>query len=150
MIQRKRHQALHPHQAPLPHPQAHQEFSGMSGSDMSLHDPHTLRAESQWPDPFCFQILSGPSVKVTEKPMKSGSGLWMRLHFFPFLFVFFPLFLPLNLKTPGAVPAAKPPAPVAPGPESGRGCSWDLWNVISHSNCKGIHWMCWHYKAGNF
>ena len=35
-----------------------------------IHDPHTLREESQWPDPFSFQIPSGPSVKVTEKPMK--------------------------------------------------------------------------------
>ena len=39
-----------------------------------IHDPHTLREESQWPDPFSFQIPSG-SVKVTEKPMKRA-GLW--------------------------------------------------------------------------
>lgn len=40
-----------------------------------IHDPHTLREESQWPDPFSFQIPSGTSVKVTEKPMKRA-GLW--------------------------------------------------------------------------
>lgn len=86
-----------------------------------IHDPHTLREESQWPDPFSFQIPSGPSVKVTEKPMKRA-GLWtLWMWEKRFFFV-----------SPGGVPLTKPPAaPAAPAarpaaspvPESGPGWS---------------------------
>ena len=97
-IQRKCHQALHPHQVPLPHPQAHQEFSGMSG----IHDPHTLREESQWPDPFSFQIPSG-SVKVTEKPMKRA-GLWTLMDAVDVGKTFFFLFLQAGCPWPSRRP----------------------------------------------
>lgn len=88
-----------------------------------IHDPHTLREESQWPDPFSFQIPSG-SVKVTEKPMKRA-GLWTLMDAVDVGKTFF------FFVSPGGVPLTKPPAtPAAPAmrvavsvPESGPGWS---------------------------